>query len=187
MPPKLSGPGAERTRHRIAGIEIAPSPSNRRISANLLVDNKIVCSLPWIEEGAPLRWTRLIVCDAFPGSEIVLDVCEEHTLRDKRFRSDAYLISSAQQQSKVSSKIAKTPWTATFELMTPDKVEQSFAEGLQKLSEMEQAPSVLDKLGKARPVFKTMLEFGSVVAELHPTAKIVFAVCEKAWKRNKSN
>ena len=71
---------------------------------------------------------------------------------------------------------------------------------MQKLSEMERAPSVLDTLGKARPVFKTMLEFGSAVAEvsactrhysaeadsrdppkLHPTAKIVFAVCEKAW------
>lgn len=148
-----------------------------------MVDDVVVCRLAWLEKHEPLRWTRLIVCDAFPESRVVLEVREEHSFRDQRFSSDQYLISNAQNQTEMTTKIAKTPWNATFQLMTPDKAEKSFADGLQKLEKMEQAPSVLDKLGKARSVFKTMLEFGVAVAELHPTAKMVFAVCERAWNK----
>ncbi|KAJ1311863.1 hypothetical protein OPQ81_010323 [Rhizoctonia solani] len=52
-----------------------------------------------------------------------------------------------------------------------------------KAIERSPGPNLLDRLGKARPVFKAILEFGQAVSELHPTAKTVFAVCVKAWEK----
>ncbi|KAG9085570.1 hypothetical protein FRC06_003544, partial [Ceratobasidium sp. 370] len=42
---------------------------------------------------------------------------------------------------------------------------------------------LLDNLGPTREVIKTILDFGSAVAELHPTAKLVFGLCNTAWQK----
>lgn len=47
------------------------------------------------------------------------------------------------------------------------KAEQSFAAGIDKLREIQSAPSTLERLGRARPLFKAMLQFGSEVSEVH--------------------
>ncbi|CAE6470734.1 unnamed protein product [Rhizoctonia solani] len=38
------------------------------------------------------------------------------------------------------------------------------------------------RLKAVRRMFKLMLEFGSTVAEVHPVAKTVFAICMCAWE-----
>ncbi|KAG8690281.1 hypothetical protein FRC11_012683 [Ceratobasidium sp. 423] len=61
--------------------------------------------------------------------------------------------------------------------------EAVFIRGLEKSKHMDQKGNHV-KLKAARRMFKSMLEFGSIVAEasVHPVAKTVFAVCMCAWE-----
>ncbi|KAG9122133.1 hypothetical protein FRC07_001623 [Ceratobasidium sp. 392] len=54
---------------------------------------------------------------------------------------------------------------------------------LLKAQEMKRHQRLLEKLGPARSAIKTILDFGSAVAELNPAAKATFAVCTKAWEK----
>jgi hypothetical protein len=78
------------------------------------------------------------------------------------------------------------------------QAQRSFDNAGDTLKKITTTPSALDRLGKARSVFKAILEFGSAAAEVRPcwkeraiwltdlkinsTAKMVFAICTKAWE-----
>ncbi|KAG8765956.1 hypothetical protein FRC12_007180 [Ceratobasidium sp. 428] len=47
----------------------------------------------------------------------------------------------------------------------------------------ERQTRLLEKLGRARGAVKSVIDFGSAVAELHPIAKVVLGVVNKAWEK----
>ncbi|KAF8593484.1 hypothetical protein BDV93DRAFT_612218, partial [Ceratobasidium sp. AG-I] len=64
-----------------------------------------------------------------------------------------------------------------------DLIATDYSSVLNKASEMtKDKGGPLDKMGNARVVLKTLLGFGKVVAELHPTAKLVVGLCATAWE-----
>ncbi|CAE6415824.1 unnamed protein product [Rhizoctonia solani] len=179
-------PNPKPMRHRIAGIELGPSTYSRQISVKILVDGLMVTELPWIKEGDSLEWHLPIVCNAFVGSKVTLELQEKHTLtRNQSFLSQPYSISEGGDQDDTQIAFEGAAWNATVKFLTLSAAERLYDDGLQKLKTIRppQTPNVLDRLGKARPVFKSLLEFGQAVSELHPSAKLVFAVCVRAWEK----
>ncbi|KAG8731440.1 hypothetical protein FRC11_004165 [Ceratobasidium sp. 423] len=64
-----------------------------------------------------------------------------------------------------------------------EEAEKWSINGLESFKKLEQPNTLLEKLGPARTVFKSMLEIGGLVAEAHPAAKLTFAICTMAWER----
>ncbi|CAE6405829.1 unnamed protein product [Rhizoctonia solani] len=186
MPLDLAKSKLKPNRHRIAGIELEPFTHGRQVNVRILVDGLMVVELPWIREGDPLEWHLPIVYNAFIGSKVVLELQEKHTLtRNQCFRARPYSISERSDPDNTRVEFEGVPWVATLNFFTPSTAGSLYNQGLEKLGNIKppQSRNVLDRLGKARPVFKSMLQFGEIVSELHPSAKIVFAVCMSAWEK----
>ncbi|KAG8679023.1 hypothetical protein FRC08_017282, partial [Ceratobasidium sp. 394] len=64
------------------------------------------------------------------------------------------------------------------------QAERAYQEAFTKAQRMETQPSVVERTGRVGAAFKTLLALGSTMADLDPTggAKVVFAVCTKAWE-----
>jgi hypothetical protein len=55
-------------------------------------------------------------------------------------------------------------------LMSVDQAKRSYSDALSKAQQMEKQPSVLERAGKVGNAFKTILSFGSMVAEVSAAA-----------------
>ncbi|KAG8789768.1 hypothetical protein FRC12_013276 [Ceratobasidium sp. 428] len=65
-----------------------------------------------------------------------------------------------------------------------EEVKRGYLEALKKVEQMERQPGLLERAGKVGKAFKTLLDLGSLMADLDPTggAAVAFSVCTKAWE-----
>ncbi|KAF8605751.1 hypothetical protein BDV93DRAFT_543347, partial [Ceratobasidium sp. AG-I] len=195
-------------RHRIQGmheITIQPTTSERQTKLEVLVDGRSVHKLSTIKPNQVLRWDmQTYPCDVHAGSTIGLRFIEKHQLSPDREVLVEYTFSDTINQTtitkhpgafpsglsalKLSSKRPNTastakPPTVTVNLLDLSQVASNYSAALLRATNMvEETNGPLDRLGNSREVLKTILGFGAVVAELHPTAKLVIGLCTKAWE-----
>ncbi|CAE6344033.1 unnamed protein product [Rhizoctonia solani] len=174
-----------RVRLRIAEIELQPALSKRTIKAELVVNGSVVKKLPAIDAGQSLKWSQLVICDAGSESRLELVIYQRHHGSYSRYESETCLVHEVKQSSKklLIVKIEDIEYSAGLTLFDQTRAEESFAKGLGTLSRMEQTGGISDRLMVAQNMFKAMLQFGNLVAEAHPIAKLVFSVCTSAWER----
>ncbi|KAG9081756.1 hypothetical protein FS749_007415, partial [Ceratobasidium sp. UAMH 11750] len=179
------GGGKKRIRHRIQEIKLEPSSCNYDISIELLVDGKEVHKLPAIKKGQPLCWGGLsLPCDVYDTSTIAVIIIEIHTVRDRR-ESATYQVAQVVGQDTISIGCTGGKCTTKVVVLNGEKAERAYQEAFTKAQQMETQPSVVERTGRVGAAFKTLLALGSTMADLDPTggAKVVFAVCTKAWER----
>ncbi|CAE6485879.1 unnamed protein product [Rhizoctonia solani] len=172
-----------RIRLRISEITLQPSISERAIKAKLFVDGVLIKELPKIEKGQPLKWSSLSIIDASQTSRLELGLYERHYRKHYRYDSDSCLVSELEGVMTKTLKIQGTPYSTELTVLDQRQAEELFVKSREKLAEMEQNGSTNHKLKNTQRIFKSMLEFGSAVAELNPVAKTVLAVCTRAWER----
>ncbi|KDN33900.1 hypothetical protein RSAG8_13007, partial [Rhizoctonia solani AG-8 WAC10335] len=176
-----------RVRLRISEIRLHPSISERDIKAELFVDEAFLKELPVIEGGKPLKWTNLTIIDVNLTSRIKLAVYAKHFQKQSRYDSEPCLVREVMGLSTKMLKIQDIAYTAEVNILDEKLAEEIFAKSREKLAEMVELGNTNDKLKVTRQMFKSMLEFGSAVAELNPIAKMVFAVCTRAWEEQQSS
>ncbi|KAF8598901.1 hypothetical protein BDV93DRAFT_321708 [Ceratobasidium sp. AG-I] len=94
-------------------------------------------------------------------------------------RSSAFWFASRSSTSNIPEKSI----TVTIKFQDAEQAEHDYLAALTRAKVMiETGNGPLDRMGNARAVLKTILDFGGVVAELHPTAKLVVGLCTKAWE-----
>ncbi|KAG8687890.1 hypothetical protein FRC08_011718 [Ceratobasidium sp. 394] len=178
--------GPDKIRHRIEEITLEPTTSKYPISLKVLVDNVEVFRLPEIAQGQPLHWTSVPVCDVSRASEVTIRVYEIHTFgRKQRVASAHYIVSVVEGQPEAEIASDSRAYAAKITFFTPRPDEDAAAAALARAQEQAAVRQrrVLEKLGPTRNAIKTILDFGTAVAELHPTAKAVFAICNTAWQK----
>ncbi|KAG8706351.1 hypothetical protein FRC08_001123 [Ceratobasidium sp. 394] len=179
-------PPADRIRHRIENITLASTNSKYPICLKVLVDNVEVFRLPEIARGQPLRWTAIPACDVPKESEVTIRVYEMHRFgRRLRVASVQYRVSAVESQREANIDSDNPQYTATIVFPEPQPEGAAAATVLAQAQVHAADPKrrPLDNLGPTRDVIKTILDFGTAVAELHPTAKAVFALCNTAWQK----
>ncbi|CAE6526672.1 unnamed protein product [Rhizoctonia solani] len=174
-----------RVRLRISEIGLQPLVSKKTIKGELLIDGKVADVLSAIDKGQMLKWTKLIICDANPSSRILLAVYQRNLRIYSRYESESCLVSDIMESSKktLMINIDSVQYGAEIKALDRAQVEELSAQSREKLTKMEQTNAPSDKLKTIQCMFKSMLEFGSLVAEVHPIAKIVLAVCTRAWEK----
>ncbi|KAG8759069.1 hypothetical protein FRC11_002611 [Ceratobasidium sp. 423] len=101
-----------------------------------------------------------------------------------RYESESCQVSEIMQTSKkLNIKIEDTQYTAEIQVLDQIQAEESFARGRGKLAQMQEKSGTPDKLTATRRMFESMMQFGDLVAEFLPVAKMVFVVCASAWDR----
>ncbi|KAF8595290.1 hypothetical protein BDV93DRAFT_515116 [Ceratobasidium sp. AG-I] len=189
-------------RHRIQEISLPPIPSAQAIKLELHVDDKPVHVLPSIDSSHLLRWNmQMFPCDVHLESRVTIKIVEKHRWSTKRIRIAGYQISATAGQTTMdlSTSIAATrppvlrsspkpstnndPVVVTLTFPTGHQIESEYALAYIKAKVMiENEKGPLGGLGNAPTVFKAILGFGIVVAELNPAAKVVVSLCTKAWE-----
>ncbi|CAE6457456.1 unnamed protein product, partial [Rhizoctonia solani] len=172
-----------RIRLRISEITLQPSISERAIKAKLFVDGVLIKELPTIEKGHPLKWSSLNIIDASQTSRLELGLYERQYRKHSRYDSDSCLVSELEGAVAKVLKIQGTQYSAKLTILDQRQAEELFVKSRKKLAEMEQTSSANQQFKNTQRIFKSMLEFGSAVAELNPIAKTVLAVCTRAWER----
>ncbi|KAF8594663.1 hypothetical protein BDV93DRAFT_159998, partial [Ceratobasidium sp. AG-I] len=191
-------------RHRIQEITIQPITSERSAKLEILVDGRSVHKLSTIEPGKDLHWEmQTYPCDVHPGSTIGLRLIEKHQLSPNREVLVEYRISDVANQTSITKDagtfpsglsalglISKKPTTAsvkpltvTVKFMNLSQITTSYSDTFIRATKLiEETQGPLNRLGNFREVLKTIVDFGAVVAELHPTAKLVVGLCTMAWE-----
>ncbi|CAE6434498.1 unnamed protein product [Rhizoctonia solani] len=173
-----------RIRLRISGIRLEPLISERAIKLKLLVDGgAFIKEFPTVEKGQPLKWSSLTIVDADRNSRVELGMHERYYRKYSRYSSESCLVSEIGTISTKMLEIKGTQYSAELEILDQTQADEFFAKSRDQLSNMGQVDNTNEKLKKAHRMFKSMLEFGSAVAELNPIAKMVFAVCTRAWEK----
>ncbi|KAG9084402.1 hypothetical protein FRC06_004097, partial [Ceratobasidium sp. 370] len=180
----------DRIRHRIEEIILDSTASKYPISLKVLVDDVEVFLLPPIAPSQPLCWTSIPVRDVSKESVISIRVYEIHSLRRKtRVATMRYKILEVEGQREAKIGSDNPAYSAKIVFPDPQPGADAAATALAQAQAQAQARAanrqrrVLQKLGPARDAIKTILAFGSAVAELHPTAKAVLAICNTAWEK----
>ncbi|KAG9073756.1 hypothetical protein FRC06_011170, partial [Ceratobasidium sp. 370] len=176
---------ADRIRHRIENITLGSATSNYPIDLKVLVDDIEVFRLPQVARRQPLHWTSVPTCDVSNESEVSIRVYEIHTWGRRRVASVQYNVSAADGQREVKTASDNPKYTATIVFPDPRPSGEATASALERAKVRAANPKrgPLENLGPTREMIKTILDFGSAVAELHPTAKSVFALCNAAWQK----
>ncbi|KAF8600055.1 hypothetical protein BDV93DRAFT_511122 [Ceratobasidium sp. AG-I] len=199
-------------RHRIkvsadssTEITLHPAVSKHSIGLEILVENKSVYKLPSVNPGQTLRWDlQTFPCDVRMDSRVEIKLTKSYQLSSDSELLVGYEISETTNQTSITkSNIAfptrsSTSWFTskkststskgkqlTMTVRFPDTKEMAhdYSIALVKAKTMiENENSPLERIGNARVVLKTVLDFGGVVAELHPIAKLVVGLCTKAWE-----
>ncbi|KAG8717291.1 hypothetical protein FRC08_007841, partial [Ceratobasidium sp. 394] len=178
--------GPDKIRHRIEEITLEPTTSKYPISLKVLMDNVEVFRLPEIARGQPLHWTSVPACDVSRESEVTIRVNEIHTFGRKRVALVKYTVSAVEGQREAKIPGSGSPaYIAKMTFLNPRPDEDVAAAALARAQEQAATRQrrVLEKLGPTRNAIKTILDFGTAVAELHPTAKAAFAICNTAWQK----
>ncbi|KAF8600813.1 hypothetical protein BDV93DRAFT_587227 [Ceratobasidium sp. AG-I] len=190
MASNTPGGQSQKSRHRITNIKLEPSTSNYDVALKILIDGQVARRLTFIRHGSLLSWSRALACDVDPSSRVEIRVYEKHALRDKRVGSLEYVVSTVTDKSETSLEFDTKKYTAVLSLPTPEEASylaQSQAEhapvtALTEAQSSKRNRRLLDRLGPTRDALKTILEFGGVVAELHPAAKMAFGMCKAVWE-----
>ncbi|KAF8596231.1 hypothetical protein BDV93DRAFT_68204 [Ceratobasidium sp. AG-I] len=182
MASQTPGGQSKKLRHRITNIKLQPSTSDYDISLKVLVDGQEVHRLPAIRRGTSLSWERTLPCDVDPSSRVELRVYEKHLWRVKRVGTLEYVVSTVASQLEAILEFDTRKFTAALSFPTPEEAQQAPATAFAEAQAMKDKIRPLARLGATRDAFKTVLDFGGAVAELHPAAKIAFGVCTIAWQ-----
>ncbi|KAF8598914.1 hypothetical protein BDV93DRAFT_512070 [Ceratobasidium sp. AG-I] len=192
-------------RHRIKEITLHPDRSKHPITLEISANGKVLHRLTTVESGQPLCWdVQTFPCDVRTESKIELKFKKSYLTSSDSEMIVEYTIPESTDQTSITRDGVSFPmrssalWFASKKSTsnTPEKslvvivkfqdtkeAEHDYSRALIKartMIETENGP--LDRMGNARAVLKTILEFGGVVAELHPTAKLVVGLCAKAWQ-----
>ncbi|KAH7317508.1 WD40-repeat-containing domain protein [Rhizoctonia solani] len=174
-------------RYYITKIEFQPpiTDPNCKISANIFIDDELVCSLPWLDRTQPLRWSRLIPCNVSPISSVVLKLCKN--VRDERrsFIFPSYMVSEVNEETgEVNLESPELLWNATIYSVTPTVSEKLFPGYLDQLKNIKGVYDNLNPDVTVKFLFKTALRFASIIAEAlpGPTAKMSFLIFMKTWE-----
>ncbi|KAG8736116.1 hypothetical protein FRC10_009699, partial [Ceratobasidium sp. 414] len=184
---------ADRIRHRIEEITLGSTNSKYPISLKVLVDDAEVFRLSPVAPGQPLRWTDIAALDVSKESEVSIRVYEVHRWGQKRVALASYKISAVKDQHQ--AKMGEFCAAPTISLIllrlsslvpgprTQDEDAAATALAQAKIQAAHRQRRVIQKLGPARNAIKTILDSGSAVAELLPTAKAVFDISNSAWQK----
>ncbi|KAF8597682.1 hypothetical protein BDV93DRAFT_366973 [Ceratobasidium sp. AG-I] len=123
-----------------------------------------------------LQTTILRLSDVDLGTQVGVRVYEKHFLTDKRVGSLEYTVSTVVDQSETRLEFIPEQFTAVLSFPTREAAEQAPAAGLAEAQAKKTERRLFDRLGPTRDAFKTILDFGGAVAELHPAAKMAFGI-----------
>ncbi|KAF8598953.1 hypothetical protein BDV93DRAFT_547156, partial [Ceratobasidium sp. AG-I] len=192
-------------RHRIKEITLHPDTSKRPIGLEIFVDNKATHKLTTIESGHPLCWSvQTYPCDTYTGAKIELKFTEKHHTSSDRHTFVNYTASDDPNRLPITERIGAFPsllstigisskkstrfglngsLEVSVTFLNMDEAAIDHPNTLVKVSElMKVEDGPLDKMGNARVVLKALLGFGAVVAEMHPTAKLVVGLLTNTWE-----
>ncbi|KAF8600074.1 hypothetical protein BDV93DRAFT_511135 [Ceratobasidium sp. AG-I] len=189
-------------RHRIKEITLHPGTSKYPIGLEILVDKKTLHRLPNIGPSQPLIWdAQMYPCDAYIGAKVELRFTEKHrTFSDRQVLVD-YTVLDEPNLPPVTKQVVGFPSLITAFGVSSNKptvpglndllkvvvkfpnFDKDYSSALMKASEMmKDSNGPLEKMGNTRIVLKSLLEFGTVVAQLHPAAGLVVGLCTQAWE-----
>ncbi|QRV85321.1 WD40 repeat protein [Ceratobasidium sp. AG-Ba] len=191
-------------------VNLRPTPSSRPVEFELLVDDKLIYSLPTVESGQPLHWDmRLLPIDVYANSRVTLKFTKKNRISSDRVSFVEYIVSDIDGQSSITidvstqgsrsplsltphTKLArdsdkKEPGAVSLKFWGKKEVEDAYMAGLARAKltlDAERGP--LERLGKAGLILEKVVEFGEGLADLNPSAKIVVGLFTTAWEHIES-
>ncbi|KAF8599366.1 hypothetical protein BDV93DRAFT_511759 [Ceratobasidium sp. AG-I] len=147
-------------RHRIANIQLQPSIAKYDISLKILVDEQEPRRLPAIQRA---MWTWILAWN----------------FEVKRIGTLHYTIATITNQAAISLELDTKQFTAVLSFPTSEEALHAPTTALAGAQAMEKKTRLLERLGSTRDAFKTILDFGGAVAEIHPAARMVFKTLER--------
>ncbi|CAE6418606.1 unnamed protein product, partial [Rhizoctonia solani] len=176
-----------RSRHWITDVEVTPENSdpNCRFSAQIFMDEELVCDLPEIENTRPLQWSGLLLCDVSPVSTLALRLCKSTRGKPRYFNFPPFKISEADEETgEAMLGLPKSVWVITIKFLTPVIANQLFPDALDRFNAIESAYDSLQPDTTLKYLFKHALQYASLVAKAFPesTAKVSFLIYMKAWE-----
>ncbi|CAE6483426.1 unnamed protein product [Rhizoctonia solani] len=194
-------------RYYITEIEFQPSiaDSSCKISMKLLVDDNLVCSLPWLDNTQPFRWTRLIPWFAIPQMYFHKLLVNSHysslskvsprskiLLRPSKlfngncsFNFPSYQVSEVDDGTgEMALEHPEIVWNAKLKFLTPPLVEQLFPVESDKFSRIEDNRNNIAPGDPAKHLFQIALHFASVATKyiLEHSSKLTFLILVKTWE-----
>ncbi|KAG8792821.1 hypothetical protein FRC12_004764 [Ceratobasidium sp. 428] len=185
MTPQRAPGGGRGFRRRLREIKLEPDKSAYEITVGLQIDGVRVHKLPRTKKGQQLRWDQLRVpCDLSEKSNITLQVTEVHSFWTEWVGTASCLASQLVNQDEVSVGCENNMFKVQMIFLGEEEAKRAYLEALKKVEQMEQQPGLLERAGKVGKAFKTLLDLGSLMADLDPTggAAVAFSVCTKAWE-----
>ncbi|QRV99392.1 WD40 repeat protein [Ceratobasidium sp. AG-Ba] len=170
-------------------VNLRPTPSSRPVEFELLVDDKLIYSLPTVESGQPLHWDmRLLPIDVYANSRVTLKFTKKNRISSDRVSFVEYIVSDIDGQSSITidvstqgsrsplsltphTKLArdsdkKEPGAVSLKFWGKKEVEDAYMAGLARAKltlDAERGP--LERLGKAGLIWRRLLNL------LNPSAK----------------
>ncbi|KAG8704540.1 hypothetical protein FRC09_003461 [Ceratobasidium sp. 395] len=185
MTPQQAPGGGRGFRRRLREIKLEPDKSAYEITVGLQIDGVRVHKLPRTKKGQQLCWDQLRVpCDLSEKSKITLQVTEVHSFWTERVGTASCLASQLVNQDEVSVGCENNTFKVKMIFLGEEEAKRAYLEALKKVEQMEQQPGLLERAGRVGKAFKTLLDLGSLMADLDPTggAAVAFSVCTKAWE-----
>ncbi|KAG8737856.1 hypothetical protein FRC10_007588 [Ceratobasidium sp. 414] len=176
--PPAQPPGG--SRHRIEGIKLDPATSTYPITAKVLVDGEMCV---YFERDHLEILTAQMSSNAVLTTRISIRLYEQHTLSRPCIGLVEYDISAVGNQREMVLVCDTGKFTIKLELAAPEADEDVATRMLNKAQKTDRQQRLLEKLGPTRNAIKTILDLGSIVAELHPAAKMALAICNQAWDK----
>ncbi|QRV96475.1 hypothetical protein RhiJN_24493 [Ceratobasidium sp. AG-Ba] len=173
-------------RIRIREIKLEPDRSKYDIKIGIQLDNKTLHKLTPIKKGTILCWTDLHApCDVYEGAEITIAMTEVHVLKRDRIFNAKFRISESTGRETIKIGCEDTSRTVEISFVDTETAKQAYTKALAKAQETQRRPGLVERTGKIRDAFGTLLALGSTVAELDPTggAKVAFSVCTMALQQ----
>ncbi|KAG8724229.1 hypothetical protein FRC09_020733 [Ceratobasidium sp. 395] len=185
MTPQQAPGGGRGFRRRLKEIKLEPDKSAYEITIGLQIDGVRVHKLLRTKKGQRLHWDQLrLPCDISEHSTITLQVTEIHSFWTERVGTASCLASQLIHQDEVSVGCEDNMFQVQMTFLGEEEAKRGYLEALKKVEQMERQPGLLERAGKVGKAFKTLLDLGSLMADLDPTggAAVVFSVCTKAWE-----
>ncbi|QRV96470.1 hypothetical protein RhiJN_24488 [Ceratobasidium sp. AG-Ba] len=175
-------------RIRIREIKLEPDRSDYDIKIGIQLDNKTLHKFTPIKKGAILCWTDLRApCDVYEGAEITIVMTEVHVFRGNHIFNAKFSISESTGQEPIKIGCEDPFRTVEISFVDTETAKQAYTKALEKVKETQRQPGLIERTGKIRDAFGTLLALGNTVAELDPTggAKVAFSVCTMALQQFK--
>ncbi|KAG9114910.1 hypothetical protein FRC07_007591, partial [Ceratobasidium sp. 392] len=170
----------KRFRHRVQEIKLDPSRSRFTVAVKLLVDDELVHDLPEIKKNLPLCWSGpSLPCDVYEFSSVTVQV----TGMRGGTESHTYQMAEVLGQDSWFSSCEGMTYAVKLKFLSEEAADKAYTEAFIQAEQMVK-PNTQHKTSKVKDAFRALLELGSTMAELDPSggAKVVFAVCTKAWE-----